>query len=330
MDGSRIIKCLLYKIYEVKSNRLVSEISKFCVLVDNNQNEFKTEEQIGFYIRYDIEKYYTGILDIDGNVIIPAKYKSIGEFIDGRAKARKNDKYGYIDEYGQTLIPFEYDSIEDFIDGRAKAKKDGEFALIDFNGDGLVLFKENNGFEGKYGETITEYLFGIKDTKGNIIVLPMYNKIDEFKNGLAKIYGDKKYVGGGRFAPKFKYKTGYISETGKIVVPCVFDEISEVVDGKAKAIKNGKNLVVDIHGNDLDWENIDSIYKIKSMHKGKIMNVVNFGLFVKLEKGIIALLHISELNKHKQSSTKYERGEEIEVQIIAIDVKRNRISLTLP
>ena len=275
--------------------------------------------------------YKWGVETLEGNLIIPFEYDSIEDFIDGKAKARKNRKFGYIDEEGQTLIPFEYDSIEDFVDGKAKARKDGEYALIDCNGDGLIVFKEKKWLKGKYGETINEYLFGIKDTKGNIIVIPKYNKIDEFKNGIAKIYGDKKYVGGGKFAPKFIYKVGYINETGKIVAQCVFDEISEFIDGKAKAKKNGKDLVIDIYGNDIERKNIDlNLYQINSIHNGKIINLVNFGIFVELGNGKTALLHITELNKHNQLPTNYTNGEEIEVQILNIDENKNRISLTLP
>jgi len=48
---------------------------------------------------------------------------SIENFINGKAKAKKNGKYGYIDEQAMTLIPFEYESLGDFIEGRAKAEK---------------------------------------------------------------------------------------------------------------------------------------------------------------------------------------------------------------
>jgi len=272
-----------------------------------------------------------GVESLEGYLIIPFEYESIEDFIDGKAKAKKNGKYGYINEQGQTLIPFEYDSIEDFIAGKGKAKKDGEFALIDGNGNGIIIFKEIKMSKGKYGETITEYLYGIKDTKENIILIPEYNKIGEYKNGLAKIYADKKYIGGGKFSPKFKYKVGYVDETGKIAAPCVFDEISEFVDGKAKAKKNGEILVIDIYRYEVERKTVDiGLFKINSIHSGKIINVVKFGLFVKLGNGITALLHISELNRHKQSSTNYIKGQELEVQIISIDVIWNRISLTLP
>ena len=272
-----------------------------------------------------------GVESLEGYLIIPFEYESIEDFIDGKAKAKKNGKYGYINEQGQSLIPFEYDSIEDFIAGKGKAKKDGEFALIDGNGNGIIIFKEIKMSKGKYGETITEYLYGIKDTKENIILIPEYNKIGEYKNGLAKIYADKKYIGGGKFSPKFKYKVGYVDETGKIAAPCVFDEISEFVDGKAKAKKNGEILVIDIYRYEVERKTVDiGLFKINSIHSGKIINVVKFGLFVKLGNGITALLHISELNRHKQSSTNYIKGQELEVQIISIDVIWNRISLTLP
>jgi len=274
--------------------------------------------------------YKSGYIDEQGEIIIPFEYDTIEDFIDGKAKANKNGKYGYINEQGMTIIPFEYDLIGDFIDGRAKAKKNGELAIIDYNGNGIVIFKESKIFKGRYGETITEYLYGIKDTHDMILLPPKYYKIDEFKSGFAKIYGNKKYIGGGDFVPRFKYKVGYVDENGKIAVSCVFDEISAFVNGKAKAKKNGKHIVVDIYGHELKRNKIDlSILKLNSIYKGKIIKAVKFGLFVDLGKSIIALLHISELNKHQKSTNDYIKGQEIEVQIINIDDKRNSISLTL-
>ncbi len=97
-----------------------------------------------------------------------------------------------------------------------------------------------------------------------------------------------------------KFKVGYIDETGKIVAPCIYDEISEFIDGKATATRNGKSVVLDLYKNEEEINYIDdNLYKINSIHTGVIINVVNFGLFVELANGITALLHISELNKHK-------------------------------
>jgi archaellum component FlaG (FlaF/FlaG flagellin family) len=273
--------------------------------------------------------YKYGFIDKQGKTLIPFEYNSIEDFIDGKAKAKKNGKYGYIDEEGKTLIPFEYDSIGDFINDRAKASRNGEMALIDNNGNGIYIFKETKKIKGKYGETITEYFYGIKDTNENIIITPRFNKIDGFKNGLAKIYGNKQYIGGGKISPKFKYKVGYIDEAGKIAAPCVFDEITEFIEGKATAKKNGKNLVVDIYEYEVEQKNIDiRLFKTNSIYIGKIINVVKFGLFIDLGNDTSALLHKSELNKHQKSLTDYIKGQEIEVLII--NIIENRITLTLP
>jgi len=308
------------------------------------------------------EKY--GFIDEQGQILIPFEYDSIGNYIDGRAKTRKNGKYGYIDEQGQTLIPFEFDSIENYIDGRAKTRKNGKYgyidelgkilipfdydyienfingkckavkrgdsAIIDYNGNGIIIFREIINFKGKYGETITEFLYGIKDTNEQIILSPIYNKIDEFKNGFAKIYADKKYIGGGKYSPEFKYKVGFVDENGKIAAACIYDEISEFVDNKAIAKKNGKNLIVNIYSYELNSKITDyKILKLNSIHRGKIVNMVKFGIFVDLGDGITALLHVSELNKHRKSFTDFTNGQEIEVKIINIVETRNRISLTL-
>ena len=192
-------------------------------------------------------------------------------------------------------------------------------SIFDSNGNVIIIiFRQKKKHIGRYYRFNEEYLYGIKDTKDNIILAPVFDKIDDFENGLAKIYkGDK-------------HKVGYINENGKIVVPCIYDSISKFEEGKAKATKNSRKYIVDLYGNEIEQKNIDiSCFVINSIYRGKIVNIVDFGLFIEIDNGTVGLLHVSELKKHKENISSYYRGEEITVQIINIDRKRNRISFTL-
>ncbi len=86
-------------------------------------------------------------------------------FIDGKAKARKDGKCGYIDQQGYVLTSIEYDSLGHFIEGRARAKKNGYLGYIDCNDNGLFIFAKSKSFKGKYGDTITEVFYGKKTRK---------------------------------------------------------------------------------------------------------------------------------------------------------------------
>jgi hypothetical protein len=145
-----------------------------------------------------------GSIDEKGYTIIPFEYDLILKVSDGRLLAVKKGKRGIIDNCGNTIIPFIYESIQEFINGKAKAKINGQVAIINLDGTGIFVFKVLKEFKGKYGEVIVDDLYGVKDTKGNILIKPLYNKIDEFKNGVAKIYGNKQFIGSVYGTPKFK------------------------------------------------------------------------------------------------------------------------------
>ena len=52
---------------------------------------------------------------------------------EGIARVQINDKTGYIDTEGKMVIPFEYEEMSSFEDGKARAKKDGKWGLIDLS-----------------------------------------------------------------------------------------------------------------------------------------------------------------------------------------------------
>lgn len=80
------------------------------------------------------------------------------------------------------------------------------------------------------------------------------------------------------------------------------------------------------------WQDIESKYKIQDKLKGKVVNIMPYGIFVELEKGIEALIHISEISWTKRVSNLKEMfavGDIIEAQVLSIDKESRRISLSL-
>jgi ribosomal protein S1 len=64
-------------------------------------------------------------------------------------------------------------------------------------------------------------------------------------------------------------------------------------------------------------------------HKARVANVVKFGVFVDLE-GVDGLVHLSELDweRVKHPSELFKVGDEIDVQILDIDIEKERVSLS--
>jgi ribosomal protein S1 len=79
------------------------------------------------------------------------------------------------------------------------------------------------------------------------------------------------------------------------------------------------------------WKAAESKFAQGSQVKGKVTRIENFGAFVELGEGVEGLLHISELD-HKRVNKVGEVvriGQEVEVQVLEVDQKRKRVSLSL-
>ncbi len=78
------------------------------------------------------------------------------------------------------------------------------------------------------------------------------------------------------------------------------------------------------------WEDLLDRYPIGSSHKGVIRNLTNFGVFVELEPGIDGLIHVSDLSwteKVEHPNEVVDKGQEIDVVILAVDFENRRITL---
>ncbi len=78
------------------------------------------------------------------------------------------------------------------------------------------------------------------------------------------------------------------------------------------------------------WDNVEDKYDVNSQVTGKVVNVMSYGAFVKLEEGIEGLVHISEMSWTKRISHPNELvqiGDEIEVVVLGIDKEKQEISL---
>jgi small subunit ribosomal protein S1 len=80
------------------------------------------------------------------------------------------------------------------------------------------------------------------------------------------------------------------------------------------------------------WADIESKYSVGAKVKGKVVNILPYGIFVELEKGIEGLVHVSEISWAKRITNLSEMfavGDAIEIQILSVDKESRRISLSL-
>jgi len=80
------------------------------------------------------------------------------------------------------------------------------------------------------------------------------------------------------------------------------------------------------------WSNVYERHPTGSRVKGKVVNIMPYGVFVEIDKGIEGLLHLSEVSWQKKMVNPQEMfkvGDIIEVQIINVDKDSKRISLSM-
>lgn len=78
------------------------------------------------------------------------------------------------------------------------------------------------------------------------------------------------------------------------------------------------------------WLDIDMKYPVGSRIKGKVVNLMPYGAFVELEKGIEGLVHISELSWSKRYNHPNELlaiGDVVEVVVLSVDKENQKIAL---
>ncbi len=80
------------------------------------------------------------------------------------------------------------------------------------------------------------------------------------------------------------------------------------------------------------WLDIETKFSVGAKVKGKVVNIVQYGMFVELDKGIEGLVHVSEISWVKRVNNPNEMfaiGDIVETQVLSVDKGAHRISLSL-
>ncbi|MCC7509605.1 MAG: 30S ribosomal protein S1 [Planctomycetes bacterium] len=81
---------------------------------------------------------------------------------------------------------------------------------------------------------------------------------------------------------------------------------------------------------DSPWKGIADRYPVSSRHKGKVVNIMSYGAFVRLEEGIEGLVHVSEMSWTKRVNDPREvvqLGDDAEIIILGVNEEKQEISL---
>lgn len=118
------------------------------------------------------------------------------------------------------------------------------------------------------------------------------------------------------------------------------------VEHPSKILSVGEELEVEIQDVDVDrervslsrkavipnpWDTIEQRHNIGDLIQGRVTNIEDFGAFVEVQKGVVGLVHVSEIDIYGPATIHdiIQPGDEVLVRIIDIDPYEERLSLSL-
>ena len=165
------------------------------ILNDPRVNTKEVGEREGIeYFQFE-EDGKTGFRDLNGNIVIEAKFDMAEMFSEGYSSVRVGNKHGFIDESGEYVLPLQ----------------SYEFLGSLHNGLASVRINDKVGFI---------------NIKGQEIIKPQFDWVGDFSEGLCVVRNDnsKNEIG----------KYGYIDTTGKVVIDFKFQYANAFEKGRAK------------------------------------------------------------------------------------------------
>ena len=207
----------------------------------------------GFIEVMDDYNHKHGLMNMDGNVIIPCIYDYVGKFSEGLVAVRKGNKTSYLDKTGRVVIKTEEYACRDFSDGLAHTRdgyidKSGniirsKYAVHGCFSEGFAYFE--NRISRRFGYINTNFDEVISfstddyDFTSNVPGHTVNSMIAEFREGLALVVKNRKY--------------GFIDKTGKLVSPCIYDYRwgLKITKQFVYTIKNGKFGCIDKNGKEI-------------------------------------------------------------------------------
>ncbi len=79
------------------------------------------------------------------------------------------------------------------------------------------------------------------------------------------------------------------------------------------------------------WDLVSEKYAVGDSVTGKIVRIVSFGAFVEIEKGVDGLVHVSQISHEylENPASLLKVGEQVTAKILAIDVEKEKITLSV-
>lgn len=240
----------------------------------------------------------------------------------------------------------------DIITGTVVQVRDDE-VLVDVGGksEGIIPLKElsvrnlaSARDTVRTGEKIDVLVLRVENDEGNMLLSKRradqaraWDWLEEAFQSKKEITGEVTQVvkggllvdvGARGFVPASQIERSYVANLGNYLGKTLRLRVIELDRSKNKVVLSQKAILEDEYARAQQelWENIAE----GQVRRGIVRRLTNFGAFVDLG-GADGLLHISEMSwTHiKHPSEVVKEGDEVEVQVLAVDKAKQRISLGL-
>jgi len=222
-----------------------------------------------------------GLYDLDGKQVLPHAFEMIDGFYCGRALVKKRGKYGVMDETGKELFYTDYGRIDRFANDYAlvyTTPKDGVIKVGIINKSGKVVvpaiyqwLESTGNFSDGLAAMARNGKYGFVDTTGRVIAQFNYDKVESFRNGIAKVWVGQQQV-------------GYINRKGKEVIPANFAAMDQAnlrryYDEFIIGLRDSMQHVFDYSGKEISTLNYKTISEFNENDKSFIVSINNkFGI----------------------------------------------------
>ncbi len=264
-----------------------------------------------------------------------------GRIVVSRRKAEKSQGWDrVVEQYG------EGDSVEGKVTRKVKGGLMMDIGVEAFLPASLAFLKGFGSLNSLLGQTIQVKIVKINPSRKNIIVSRKDLLEKEKQESKAKIL-DELEVGSIR-----KGVVKNITDFGAFINLGGIDGLLHITDmswGRinhpSEILKVGDKIDIKILSFDKEsmkvslglkqkdanpWANVDEKFPVGSKIKGRVVNVVPYGVFVELSRGIEGLVHISEISWSKRVTNPaeiFKTGDEVDVMVLNIDKEHEKISL---
>ena len=232
------------------------------------------------YGRWSVGKY--GVIDSQGNEIVKAKYDMIWGYKNQFAKANIGGKwqetrsglcfiggkYTLLDLQGQELCEPKYDWVDFPYEGMARVNIGGDWnedysefvggwwGYINIQGQEVIKPKFTTAYNFCDGTAEVENVSfnGRGNGNWNTVDKEGRMEVSHYSNDESEIWISNQYDWGwlcrnGLIAVVKDGKCGFINQDGKIVIPLIYDDVHDFINGTAKVRKGCHEGEIDENGN---------------------------------------------------------------------------------